>query len=65
MKPIVHYTKSEFYQGEDDLGEPYMFARVYALDHPTLGEEDIRTSKIIKFIAEGEFETMNTMYVKV
>ena len=22
MKPIVHYTKSEFYQGEDDVGEP-------------------------------------------
>ena len=65
MKPIVHYTKSEYYQSEDSDGEPFLFARVYVLDHPKLGEGDIRTSKILKFIAEGEFETMNSLYVRV
>jgi len=65
MKPIVHYTTSEWYMSEDSDGEPFMFARVYALDHPELKEGDIRTSKILKFIADGEFETMNSIYVKV
>lgn len=39
------------------------YARVYGLDHPVLGSDDIRTSIVLKKHDDGSFETMNTLYV--
>lgn len=39
------------------------YARVYGLDHPILGSDDIRTSIVLKKHDDGSFETMNTLYV--
>lgn len=41
-------------------------ARGYALNHPRLGETDVRTSLVISKAADGSsFETLNTRYVIV
>lgn len=39
------------------------YARVRGLDHPILGEDDIRTSIVVKKHDDGSFETLNTLYV--
>lgn len=39
------------------------YARVYGLDHPILGSDDIRTSIVLKKHDDGSFETINTLYV--
>jgi len=39
------------------------YARVFGLDHPVLGADDIRTSIVLKKNDDGSFETMNTLYV--
>ena len=39
------------------------YARVRGLDHPVLGEDDIRTSIVVKKHDDGSFETLNTLYV--
>jgi hypothetical protein len=64
MKSTVFYTNVEYYQGQDEEGNPYLFARVHTLNHPKLGEDDVRTSRIIKFTGLGEFETQNNFYKK-
>jgi hypothetical protein len=62
IKPVVHYTgEARFYEVEvDDSCMEY--ARVRGLDHPILGEDDIRTSLVLKKFSDGSFETMNTVY---
>lgn len=75
-KPVVHYTgKPNFYriQLSPDLWETYKEyldeegcyerAKVYGLDHPFLGEDEISTSIIVKKNEDGSFETLNTLYV--
>lgn len=62
IKPVVHYTgKAKFYEVEADDGF-VEYARVYGLDHPILGEDDIRTSIVVKKYDDGSFETLNTVY---
>jgi hypothetical protein len=39
------------------------YGRVYGLDHPILGTDDIRTSIVVKKHDDGSFETLNTLYV--
>lgn len=41
------------------------YACVYGLDHPILGEGDIRTSIVVQKYPDGSFETLNTLYVPV
>jgi hypothetical protein len=38
-------------------------AMVYALNHPKLGEGQVRTSQVMEIYDDGSFETMNTMYI--
>lgn len=62
IKPVVHYTgKARFYEVEADDGF-VEYARVYGLDHPILGKDNIRTSIVLKKFSDGSFETMNTVY---
>lgn len=62
-KPTVHYTAGyvELHMLPNGKG---MYARIYALDHPHLGEGDIRTSRIVNIDPHtGAVETMNTIYI--
>ena len=66
-KPIVHYNTFAavgIYTQEYDDGRTFRFARLWALDHPKLGQSEIRTSKVLSFDASsGRLETLNTVYV--
>jgi hypothetical protein len=58
--PPMHQKTYGQYADEEGLVE---YARVYGLDHPILGKDDIRTSIVLKKHDDGSFETMNTLYV--
>ena len=67
-KPIVEYLGEPFFQ-RVNLDEyynnenPMFIARVYCINHPVLGSQDIRTSLIIsRNLDNGDFETRNTIY---
>jgi hypothetical protein len=47
------------YADEDGFVE---YARVYGLDHPIFGEDNLRTSVVLVKHDDGSFETMNTIY---
>ena len=62
IKPVVHYIgKARFYEVEVDDGFAE-YARVYGVDHPILGKDNIRTSLVVKKHGDGSFETLNTIY---
>jgi hypothetical protein len=63
QKPLVLYRgEPEFYSVDHDhQGETWEYARVYGLNHPYLGECDIRTSQVLRKF-DGGFETRNTIY---
>lgn len=58
MKPVVTFTgPARFsYSGDNEV------ARVYALDHPRLGQGVVWTSIVQKHNPDGSFETLNTIY---
>lgn len=60
-KPVVFYT------GPLNIGEGggFEFANVFAINHPCLGTEHVRTSAILQKFEDGSFETRNTFYVPV
>lgn len=59
MKPIVRYAR-----GSLEYEARYSSARLFALDHPLLGMQDVRTSRVIYFEeATGRLETLNTVYI--
>lgn len=63
-KPVVHYILREDTGGSNDsfiqLGAA---AYVEAVDHPRLGHQDVRTSRVIRIEPNtGVFETYNTVY---
>ena len=66
-KPVVRYQK--FVSLNQWPGEDFMFyAKIEGvLDHPILGNEpEVRTSLLVTLPdKDGNFETMNTKYVKV
>lgn len=67
-KPIFYHVKlvpmHQRTYGKYTDEEGYVeYARVYGLDHPILGADDIRTSIVIKKNDDGSFETQNTLYV--
>lgn len=58
-KPTVKYVgEAEFFS--DTIGNER--ASVYGIDHPLLGTQSIRTSRVIGKQADGSFETLNTIY---
>ena len=59
MKPTVKYVgEAKFFS--DALGNER--ASVYGIDHPLLGSQSIRTSRVLSKQANGSFETLNTIY---
>jgi hypothetical protein len=73
QKPIVFFTgEAEFFsvfiKDEDkeelelDTNE-VIVAGVYAINHPKLGRDRVRTSVVVKKNHDGSFETLNTIYV--
>lgn len=62
-KPTVHFAGQAEFITFDYQGEEVTVARVYALDHPKLGQQNVRTSRVIERRDDGSFETMNTVYV--
>lgn len=60
-KPVVHYIGyANFYAAGDVI-----VATVNALNHPKLGNDIIRTSIVVSIEDTGDFETLNTRYVKL
>ena len=59
MKPIVFYSGEPSFH-ETPNGE---YAHVYALNHPRLGQQVVRTSLVLSKQDNG-FETLNTLYRK-
>lgn len=66
QKPVVHFAGTASFHiapyPKEDGGE-WTYARVYALDHPLLGRDIVRTSEVLKINDDGSFETRNTLYV--
>ena len=59
MKPIVFYDGEPIFYMLDDKE----YAKVFALNHPQLGRQEVRTSIILSKQDNG-FETLNTLYRK-
>lgn len=62
QKPVVHFSGEphfETWQLESGLVE---VAHVYSLDHPRLGRQHVRTSRVVQKFDDGSFETLNTIY---
>lgn len=59
MKPIVFYSGDPSFHATEH-GE---YALVYALNHPRLGQQTVRTSLVLSKQDNG-FETLNTLYRK-
>lgn len=64
MKPTVHFMgEVEVFDYKiEKTGREIQMARLYALDHPKLGTQWIRTSEIVQKFEDGSFETLNTIY---
>lgn len=58
MKPIVRFVPHP-----ENLIVLGLAALVEALDHPHIGKDLVRTSRVVKLNPDGSFETLNTMYV--
>lgn len=61
-KPVVFFTgEAKFFDWA--YKKDVQVASVYALNHPHLGETQVRTSQVMEIYDDGSFETMNTMYI--
>lgn len=65
MKPTVQFTGEAEFLNAKNGEEEWEYARVYALNHPRLGRQWVRTSAIVKKFEDGSFETRNTIYKPV
>lgn len=67
MKPTVHFKgEARFFQATViETGKEIEMARVEAIDHPRLGAQVVRTSRIVQKFDDGSFETLNTIYKPV
>jgi hypothetical protein len=59
MKPVVFYSGEPNFRSTSE-GE---YALVFALNHPRLGRQSVRTSLVLSKQDNG-FETLNTLYRK-
>ena len=64
IKPVVCFSGDPyFYSIETAEGAAVGVAGVYAINHPKLGNNKVRTSVVVKKNHDGSFETLNTIYV--
>lgn len=64
-KQVVLYSNSpSFTEYEDREGNPWTAGNVFAIDHPRLGCQRVRTSQVLKVYDDDTFETRNTIYVR-
>lgn len=61
-KPVVHFSAPANFETWELADGPVEVAYVYGLDHPRLGQQAIRTSRVLHKFDDGSFETMNTIY---
>lgn len=61
-KPTVHFAGEPFFETWDLESGPIEVAHVYGLNHPRLGRQHIRTSRVLQKFDDGSFETLNTLY---
>ncbi len=61
-KPTVHFSGAPFFETWELESGPVEIAHVYGLDHPRLGRQHIRTSRVLQKFDDGSFETVNTIY---
>lgn len=61
-KPVVHFSGAPYFENWGTKEVPITVAHVYALDHPRLGRQHVRTSQVLHKFEDGSFETMNTLY---
>jgi hypothetical protein len=60
IKPVVRFTgEVQYIHGKNN---EYYTAKVYAIDHPNLGQGIVYTSVVAKKFPDGSFETRNTIY---
>ncbi len=60
-KPVVHYIGYANFHNVSDV----IVASVNALNHPKLGNDVVRTSVVVSIEDNGNFETLNTRYIKL
>lgn len=71
MKPIVQYkampnSQPKIYMSWDINDNVFWFAKLDVMDHPRLGDGQIKTSAIVGFSpVSGVIETRNTIYVPI
>lgn len=61
MKPIVYYSGEPIF---DTAFFGVEVAIVQTINHPKLGNEIVRTSKVVKKYKNGNFDTLNILYRK-
>lgn len=59
-KPAVYFIGEARFDSTTFPG--YEVARVRTLDHYVWGDDNVRTSEIVKKFDDGSFETLNTLY---
>jgi hypothetical protein len=62
IKPVVHFIGDAKFYEVDAADGSVEYARVYGIDHPILGRDNIRTSLVVQKFSDGSFETLNTLY---
>lgn len=59
-KPVVTFIGEAVFDSK--MYEGHIVAHVRTLDHPTWGNDMVRTSSVLKKFDDGSFETLNTIY---
>jgi hypothetical protein len=60
-KPVVHFLNEATFE-DNWMGTGCKVAHCVVIDHPRLGQSDVRTSAVIKINEDGSFETRNSIY---
>lgn len=61
-KKVVHFSGQPYFETWELESGPVEVAHVYSLDHPRLGRQHVRTSRVLHKFDDGSFETLNTIY---
>lgn len=61
-KKVVHFSGPPNFETWQLTDRKVEIAYVYALDHPRLGRQAVRTSEVLHKFDDGSFETLNTIY---
>jgi len=63
-KPIVEYQGTAIFEDRIYGDAIVEVAHVFAIGHPVLGSQAVRTSVVVEKHNNGDFETLNTFYRK-